>query len=136
MHLLIILDVVRAPCPMLNTLANHGFLNHDGKNINRSQIEYAFNTYLNINTDLASNLFGIAVNVTVPNPNATTFDLDDLSRHNLLEHDGSLRCVKVLYILCLTEENFILVSKCLLLFFLLMRMLKPQRFLFRGQPRL
>ena len=74
---------------MLNTLANHAFLPHDGKDIKASDIESAF-THLNINSSLADELFQFAL-TTNPTPNATTFSLDDLSRHNILEHDGSLR---------------------------------------------
>ncbi|MCJ1327625.1 hypothetical protein MMC10_004296 [Thelotrema lepadinum] len=82
-------DDARAPCPMLNTLANHGFLNHNGKNITFDQLSKTFSTILNINESLAQILFEDAL-LTVPTPNATTLDLDDLNTHNILEHDGSL----------------------------------------------
>jgi len=75
---------------MLNTLANHGFLPHDGKNIDRNRTLYALNTGLNMTEELASFLFDFAVG-TNPTPNATTWSLDNLSRHNVLEHDASLR---------------------------------------------
>ncbi|KAL2258398.1 hypothetical protein VTK26DRAFT_8312 [Humicola hyalothermophila] len=80
---------VRAPCPMLNTLANHGFLPHDGKNIDRKTTEDALFEALHINRTLASFLFDFAI-TTNPNPNATTFSLNDLGNHNILEHDASL----------------------------------------------
>ncbi|KAI0179052.1 Cloroperoxidase [Hypoxylon sp. FL1284] len=82
-------DDVRAPCPMLNSLANHGFLPHSGKAIDLNKTIYALGAALNINASLSTLLFNDAV-ATNPQPNATTFDLDDLSRHNVLEHDGSL----------------------------------------------
>ncbi|PYH87754.1 peroxidase [Aspergillus ellipticus CBS 707.79] len=79
----------RAPCPMLNTLANHGFLPHDGKNITEQQTISALGHALNIDAALAKALHigGVTTN---PAPNATTFSLDDLSRHGIIEHDASL----------------------------------------------
>ena len=74
---------------MLNTLANHGFLNHNGKNITRADILYALPTYINFDNKTSSDLFDRAI-LTVSTPNATSFDLDDLDRHGILEHDGSL----------------------------------------------
>ncbi|KAI1089183.1 Cloroperoxidase [Rostrohypoxylon terebratum] len=80
---------VRAPCPMLNTLANHGFLPHSGKGITVNKTIDALYTALNIDKSLGQLLFNFAVS-TNPTPNATFFDLDNLSRHNILEHDASL----------------------------------------------
>ena len=80
----------RSPCPLLNSLANHGFINHDGKNIDHDQIYHALTTYLNIDHNLTEFLYQAAL-TTVPNPNATTFTLDNLRTHDILEHDGSLR---------------------------------------------
>lgn len=77
---------------MLNALANHGFLPHDGKSITENKTVAALGSALNIDQELASFLFGFAV-TTNPKPNATTFDLNHLSRHNVLEHDASLRFV-------------------------------------------
>ena len=84
---------VRAPCPMLNTLANHGYLPHSGKAITENDTVNALYTALNINQTLGEFLFSAAL-TTNPAPNATTFDLDDLDRHDILEHDASLRSVK------------------------------------------
>ncbi|KAL2163777.1 hypothetical protein VTH06DRAFT_5836 [Thermothelomyces fergusii] len=79
---------VRAPCPMLNTLANHGFLPHDGKDITREQTENALFEALHINKTLGSFLFDFALTT---NPrNTSTFSLNDLGNHNILEHDASL----------------------------------------------
>ncbi|KAK0708506.1 Chloroperoxidase [Lasiosphaeris hirsuta] len=80
---------VRAPCPMLNTLANHGFLPHDGKDISREVTANALFDALNINKTLGSFLFDFAIK-TNPKPNATAFSLNDLGNHNVLEHDASL----------------------------------------------
>ncbi|KAK3899268.1 Chloroperoxidase [Staphylotrichum tortipilum] len=80
---------VRAPCPMLNTLANHGFLPHHGKDITREVTENALFDALNINKTLGSFLFDFAL-TTNPVANSTTFSLNDLGNHNILEHDASL----------------------------------------------
>ncbi|RJE19882.1 Peroxidase, family 2 [Aspergillus sclerotialis] len=79
----------RGPCPMLNTLANHGFLPHDGRNLTREAIINGLSEGLNFNATLSSLMFDMAV-VANPEPNATYFTLDNLNRHNVLEHDASL----------------------------------------------
>ncbi|KAH7144262.1 Peroxidase, family 2-domain-containing protein [Dactylonectria estremocensis] len=80
---------VRSPCPMLNVLANHGYLPRDGKNISQNITRSAMKGGLNLEPDFADIMFGPAL-LTNPRPNQTTFDLDHLNRHNILEHDGSL----------------------------------------------
>ena len=81
---------VRSPCPMLNTLANHHFINHNGKNITRDQVNFALTQVLNFDIDGAGILFGLGMSTT-KNPNGTHFDFADVNQHDLLEHDGSLR---------------------------------------------
>ncbi|KAK8137878.1 Cloroperoxidase [Apiospora sp. TS-2023a] len=80
---------VRGPCPGLNTLANHGFLPRDGLDIDADTVSSALTKSLNAEPLLA-NLFFAGAITTNPAPNATTFSLSDLTRHNILEHDGSL----------------------------------------------
>jgi hypothetical protein len=75
---------------MLNTLANHGFLPHSGQNITEEDTVSALYTALNVNQSLGVFLFHHAI-TTNPAPNATNFSLYDLRRHNILEHDASLR---------------------------------------------
>lgn len=77
---------------MLNALANHGYLPHDGKNITEEQTTNALKSAINLNEDLAKAQFQAALK-TNSDPDATTFSLDDLSRHDILEHDASLRYV-------------------------------------------
>ncbi|KAL4932996.1 peroxidase family protein [Aspergillus undulatus] len=74
---------------MLNTLANHGFLPHDGKDISKERTIEALGTALNIGEELAVYLFQEAM-TTNPDTNAITVNLNHLSRHNILEHDASL----------------------------------------------
>ncbi|KAI1503717.1 Chloroperoxidase [Biscogniauxia marginata] len=80
---------VRSPCPMLNTLANHGILPRDGKDITENDTINALGTGLNFEEELSRSLHQIAI-TTNPTPNATMFSLDHLSRHNIIEHDASL----------------------------------------------
>lgn len=77
---------------MLNTLANHGYLPHDGRTIDHDITLSALDKALNINGEMGGLLFEFAL-TTNPEPNATYFSLEDLSRHNVLEHDASLRLV-------------------------------------------
>ncbi|KAI9931091.1 hypothetical protein ASPWEDRAFT_124254 [Aspergillus wentii DTO 134E9] len=79
----------RSPCPMLNTLSNHEFLPHDGKNITKEQLVQALSSALNFDTELANSMWQMAL-IANPDPNATHFSLDQLNTHNLLEHDASL----------------------------------------------
>ncbi|KAI0427933.1 Chloroperoxidase [Xylaria sp. FL1042] len=79
----------RGPCPMMNTLANHGFLQRDGRNITRENAVNALKEGLNFNPTLANIMFDQAI-IANPEPNATYFTLDQLNKHNLLEHDASL----------------------------------------------
>jgi hypothetical protein len=80
---------VRGPCPMLNTLSNHGFLPHSGKDFDLKAVTDGLHDALHIDPDLSAILFQFAL-TTNPAPNATTFSLSDLGRHGILEHDGSL----------------------------------------------
>jgi hypothetical protein len=59
---------------MMNTLANHGFLPHDGKNLTRENVVGALSTALNFNTSLANLMFDMAI-IANPEPNASFFTL-------------------------------------------------------------
>ncbi|KZT23254.1 Cloroperoxidase [Neolentinus lepideus HHB14362 ss-1] len=77
----------RAPCPALNTLANHGYLPHDGRNIRPRVLINALQEGYNLTYLLAAfltyggfTLLGQFAQVS----------LDDLCRHNRVEHNASL----------------------------------------------
>ncbi|TDZ54257.1 putative sterigmatocystin biosynthesis peroxidase stcC [Colletotrichum trifolii] len=74
---------------MLNTLANHGFLPHNGRHITQDVVTKALKDAVNIAEDIAVAAFqpGLKTN---PDPNANFIDLDMLNLHNAIEHDGSL----------------------------------------------
>lgn len=75
---------------MLNALANHAFLPHDGQNITQNMTTFALDAALNIPPQFGALLHTAAVR-TNPTGNVTnTFSLDNLGRHNILEHDASL----------------------------------------------
>ncbi|CZR67661.1 related to chloroperoxidase [Phialocephala subalpina] len=79
----------RSPCPMVNTLANHGYLSRDGLNISMSDLVTAFNLSVNLES-AATQLVGAKALLTSTTGNASTFNLDDLDEHGVIEHDGSL----------------------------------------------
>ncbi|RDL40481.1 uncharacterized protein BP5553_00460 [Venustampulla echinocandica] len=81
---------VRSPCPCLNSLSNHGFLPHSGRNLTMDKLIKAFKEGVNLGPDATTFAGGLAMKSN-PIPNATWFDLDMLDQHNFpIEHDGSL----------------------------------------------
>ncbi|KAK4498291.1 hypothetical protein PRZ48_010949 [Zasmidium cellare] len=83
----------RAPCPGLNSLANHGFLPRHGKNITYNDISSAALHGYNYTDDVYEIFYILATQVftnisTTGDP--STFNLEDLARHNTIEQDGSL----------------------------------------------
>lgn len=80
----------RSPCPMLNTLANHGYLNREGRFITRESLKKALNT-VGLDDEVAATLLEKADQFAL-DPDTKTFSLDlvDLSKHGILEHDISL----------------------------------------------
>ncbi|KAH7382238.1 Chloroperoxidase [Pyrenochaeta sp. MPI-SDFR-AT-0127] len=79
---------LRSPCPALNTLANHGFLPHDGRNITLAMLKTAAKDGLNVGPLVPEQGFGRAILLN-PDPNATFIDLSMLHKHNHIEHDSS-----------------------------------------------
>lgn len=77
---------VRSPCPMLNTLANHGYLPRNGLNIDMPTLKQAFTDGVNLAPD-ATEFAGKKALVA---GDGTRFNLDQLKKHHILEHDGSL----------------------------------------------
>lgn len=59
---------------MMNTLANHDFLQHDGDNITLERLTYALNAALGFDASLANTMFEAAVDVN-PVGNGTWFSL-------------------------------------------------------------
>ncbi|KAL4803342.1 Chloroperoxidase [Aspergillus unguis] len=82
-------DDSRGPCPGLNTLANHGYLPRDGRNITLDKLKDGMLEGFNIAHSDADLLFFQAVR-TSPELFSDHFDLANLGRHGILEHDISL----------------------------------------------
>ena len=59
---------------MLNTLANHGFLPHDGKALTQDAVVGGLGEGLNFEESLANLMFEMAISAN-PEPNATYFTL-------------------------------------------------------------
>jgi len=81
----------RSPCPGLNALANHGWLPHSGKDINLPAIQTATDAVYNFASDVLISIFQqvVAFNLSTTG-NASTFNLEDLKKHDAIEFDGSL----------------------------------------------
>lgn len=75
---------------MMNTLANHGYLPHNGKNIDQATTIHALDKALNMPAHFAVFLHEAAVTTNPDGPWSNTFDLDHLGIHGILEHDASL----------------------------------------------
>jgi len=76
----------RAPCPALNSLANHGYLPHDGKNIGFFQLVGALRLVYNLSFPLAALLSFVGILLC---GHGLHLDLSDLAIHNKIEHDAS-----------------------------------------------
>ncbi|KAF7360780.1 putative Cloroperoxidase [Mycena venus] len=78
---------LRAPCPGLNTLANHGYLPRNGRNITVPMIIQASLDGFNAGVDAIQPFakFGL-LSSAAPD----TLNLNELVEHGLIEHDASL----------------------------------------------
>lgn len=74
---------------MINSLANHGFLPHDGRNISLAQLQTALLDAVNLDPVATAAVGSLALKGTTTG-RADTFHLTDLNQHHVLEHDGSL----------------------------------------------
>ncbi|OJJ52387.1 hypothetical protein ASPSYDRAFT_189715 [Aspergillus sydowii CBS 593.65] len=83
-------DDSRGPCPGLNTLANHGYLPRNGTGITLDILKDAMLEGFNIEHSDAELLFTQAIRTSPDWPLTLSFDLADLGRHGILEHDISL----------------------------------------------
>lgn len=79
----------RAPCPAMNSLANHGFIQRDGRNITVASLVPVLQEVFHLSNELATIISTLGL-FTAPDPTKGVFTLDDLNRHNLFEHDASL----------------------------------------------
>ncbi|KAG9289583.1 hypothetical protein G9A89_014318 [Geosiphon pyriformis] len=78
----------RSPCPGLNSLANHGFLPRDGKNISALTLATAVTKIYRFDDALStSQSNGV---VAVLGTDGKMYVLNTCPKHNFIEHDASL----------------------------------------------
>jgi hypothetical protein len=78
----------RSPCPALNTLANHGYLNRNGQQITAKQMQDAMSRVYNLSPAVGWLLANAAVKGL--SPKNGMISLDQLQKHGFIEHDASL----------------------------------------------
>lgn len=80
----------RSPCPGLNSLANHGFIPHNGRNVNFVNLVVAAFEGLGTSPETSAIVGGLGL-ASSHNPITASFDLEDLRNHLfLIEHDCSI----------------------------------------------
>jgi len=80
----------RSACPMLNAMANHGILPHDGKNITFRDLNTAVRQTFNFAPSFCFFVPKFSADFLNRSYWTDKFDLDELSKHNAIEHDASL----------------------------------------------
>ncbi|PPQ73616.1 hypothetical protein CVT26_010524 [Gymnopilus dilepis] len=80
----------RCSCPALNTMANHGIIPRDGKNVKFSELAPKIRTTYNFAPTLCFFVPNYAAKMLNKSYDKDTFDLSDLDLHNGIEHDASL----------------------------------------------
>ena len=70
-------------------MANHGILAHSGKGMTFTMLTTAMEENFNFGFDVRT-VLAIGAFFTSPNPLGGKMDLDDLDKHNYIEHDESL----------------------------------------------
>jgi hypothetical protein len=83
-------DDSRSACPMLNALANHGILPHDGKNISFKELNTAVRQTFNFAPSFCFFVPKFSADFLNRSYWTGRFDLAELSLHNAIEHDASL----------------------------------------------
>ncbi|KAK5994757.1 Peroxidase stcC-like protein [Cladobotryum mycophilum] len=76
----------RSPCPGLNSLANHGFLPHDGRNITLTSLIIGAFQGLGVSPEISIAAGGGEL---AKSKRLAAFDLHELSDHGFIEHDCS-----------------------------------------------
>ena len=82
----------RSACPMLNAMANHGILPHDGKNITFTELNRKVRQTFNFAGSFCFFVPNFSARFLNKSYATDRFDLADLNLHaeNAIEHDGSL----------------------------------------------
>ncbi|KAK5724996.1 hypothetical protein LTR17_013382 [Elasticomyces elasticus] len=82
----------RSACPMLNAMANHGILPHDGKNITFTQLNQTVRQTFNFAASFCFFVPNFSARFLNKSYSKDRFNLADLNMHaeNAIEHDASL----------------------------------------------
>jgi len=80
----------RSSCPMLNAMANHGILPHDGKNIAFTELNTKVRHTFNFAASFCFFVPKFSADFLNRSYSTGRFDLAELSLHNAIEHDASL----------------------------------------------
>ncbi|KAF8635726.1 hypothetical protein AX15_000342 [Amanita polypyramis BW_CC] len=80
----------RSACPALNALANHGILPRDGRNISFKDMNEKCRSVYNFSPSFAYFVPNFAANMLNKSYRKDTCNLEEISLHNGIEHDGSL----------------------------------------------
>ncbi|KAF3937757.1 Chloroperoxidase [Dactylella cylindrospora] len=80
----------RSACPMLNAMANHGILPHDGRNITFVELNHKIRQTFNFAPTFCFFVPKFAADFLNRSYWKDKFDLEEISKHNAIEHDGSL----------------------------------------------
>ena len=91
---------------MLNVLANHHILPHDGRNMTIDKIYPVFTEVLQLDPTIVRALFAGGISTT-GDPNATSFDFHQIGKHGILEHDASLSRADVFWGDAISFNKFI-----------------------------
>ncbi len=85
------LEDSRTPCPFINALANHGYINRNGRDIVLNEFQKVLEKKANIGGTVAGLLVGFVKSKSTKNAQGQdVFDLRVLNEHNFIEHDTSL----------------------------------------------
>ncbi|KAK2460835.1 hypothetical protein APHAL10511_007305 [Amanita phalloides] len=80
----------RSACPALNALANHGIFPRNGCNITFKEMNAKIRAAYNFAPSFCYFVPNYAANMLNKSYSKDTFDLEEISLHNGIEHDGSL----------------------------------------------
>ncbi|KAF4576265.1 hypothetical protein EYR40_000504 [Pleurotus pulmonarius] len=80
----------RCACPALNAMANHGILPRDGRNITFKEMNRVIRATYNFAPSFCFFVPNYSANMLNKSYRKDTFDLEEISLHNGIEHDASM----------------------------------------------
>ncbi|KAG8220434.1 Chloroperoxidase [Butyriboletus roseoflavus] len=80
----------RSCCPALNAMANHGIISRSGRGIKFTELPEHIHATFNFSTSYCHYACHYAARMLNKSYSRDTFDLEEISLHNGIEHDASL----------------------------------------------